>query len=262
MKKHTFLGTIMPRGQKITLDKPHQITYTNALDNKEFKLILNVNEDIIKIECYSNDSEDETIAALSYLASQAAEGIAGIISLQRGVHFTPHLELFFQDGSESPSYILNGLPELAQIFTDMQLSNKQSEIITELFKDPRLIYAVSDLASSNTSFQNSNVSCARAIEGIRNIITPTPDRRLSWQTMRDELNISKNYLHLITNSSKNRRHGDKLDTSYITTTEVKRRSWIIMCRFLRYKIGGSERLSQVEFPLLDDSMPEEQQQPG
>jgi len=69
--------------------------------------------------------------------------------------------------------------------------------------------------------------------------------------MRDNLNVSQQFLEFITDHSIGPRHGDVLDIPFSIINELIRRSWIVMNRFLEFKKRGDQKLPSSDFPLLD-----------
>lgn len=68
--------------------------------------------------------------------------------------------------------------------------------------------------------------------------------------MRECLNLSVDYLKLITDVSTAPRHGDSRHISGTTTVEITSRTWTVMNRLLEYKKRDVQRLPVAEFPHL------------
>ena len=117
--------------------------------------------------------------------------------------------------------------------------------------DPALFQALDDLIVSITLPHHSTVNCARAIEGLRHLIA-APDATVSqaWEQMRNALQLDRSFLQLITDTSAAPRHGNRIHISGSITTEIVRRSWLIMDRFLEYRKRGNTPLPATDFPTL------------
>lgn len=120
-----------------------------------------------------------------------------------------------------------------------------------LLSDPTIFVAMNDLISSLTQVQEAPVKCGRAIDAIRHYMAPAHDRKQGWPAMRENLNITQPYLEFITEHSKAPRHGDVKGSTFPTTREVIKRSWVVMNRFLEFKKRGDQKLPLSDFPLLE-----------
>ena len=120
-----------------------------------------------------------------------------------------------------------------------------------VLSDPPLFQALDDLIVLITLPHHAAVDCARAIEGLRNLVAArgaTVSR--SWEQMRNALQLDRSFLQPITDTSTAPRHGDRNFIPGTTVTEIVRRSWIIMDRFLEYQKRGNISLPATDFPLL------------
>lgn len=68
--------------------------------------------------------------------------------------------------------------------------------------------------------------------------------------MRSKLNLSLDYLKLMTDTSTAPRHGDSAHISGTITVEIAERTWTVFNRFLEYKKLGDQKLPEAEFPVL------------
>jgi hypothetical protein len=118
-------------------------------------------------------------------------------------------------------------------------------------QEPGLFMALNDLIMAITLPHYAPVNCARAIEGLRNLVIPGDgDRKQSWPVFRAALNVDQTYIEFITDLSKAPRHGDRTFVPDREVEETTKRSWILMNRFLEYRRRGSQPLPPSEFPLL------------
>lgn len=120
-----------------------------------------------------------------------------------------------------------------------------------LLGEPALFMALNDLIVSITLPHHASVNCARAVEGLRVLMTsPTTDRKQAWPIFQTNLNIDRAYREYVTDTSTGPRHGDRAHIPGTVVMEVVKRSWIIMNRFLEYRKRGNTPLPWPEFPLL------------
>lgn len=117
-------------------------------------------------------------------------------------------------------------------------------------KEPEIALALNDLAETLERPHDAVVGCARAIERIRHQVAPGMDRKPQWNAMRDSLNISKDYIDMVTALSAAPRHGDSKQPPGAETIEARKRAWVIMNRFLEFRKRNNQPLPLSEFPLL------------
>jgi hypothetical protein len=129
--------------------------------------------------------------------------------------------------------------------------NAFHKILTIVLTDWRIFRILRQLIEANTVPHESAVNCARVVEGIRHYVaSPGAKTKKSWEEMRATLNLSIDYLKLITDISTAPRHGDSTHIPGTTTVEISRRTWTIMNRFLEFKKRGTQPLPAAEFPTL------------
>jgi hypothetical protein len=127
------------------------------------------------------------------------------------------------------------------------------DLLDSFIREPALFLALRDLVSALTSADLAVVDCARAIEGLRNIMVPDDpeNRKKAWPIFQENLNIDMAYGKYITDLATAPRHGDR--TQWITGAmidEMLKRSWIIMNRFIEFRRRGSQPLAPPDFELL------------
>ncbi|WP_373700598.1 hypothetical protein, partial [Neisseria dentiae] len=102
-----------------------------------------------------------------------------------------------------------------------------------------IAWALNELLEAITLPHISLVNCTRAIERLKHLISNNEkDDKKAWGKFREILKIDEDYLKYITDLSRNSRHGRNERVSGDTTTEVTKRAWKIMNRYLEYKIAG------------------------
>lgn len=86
-----------------------------------------------------------------------------------------------------------------------------------LLEDRALCVALSTLTESLELPDATIINCARAMEHIRNLVSPDQKRRDGWLALREVLNIDRPYLEFITNASTGPRHGDFTQSSLVSS---------------------------------------------
>ena len=97
------------------------------------------------------------------------------------------------------------------------------------------------------------INCHLAVEGIGRLVSPNEDdTKRRWLNLRAALNLSEDYVHLISEASKGPRHANLVDifSTTIEVAEARKRSWTIMNRFLEYRRRKVVSLPEDEFPRL------------
>lgn len=141
-------------------------------------------------------------------------------------------------------------PDLASLVTAFD-NSQSAEMLATVYSDPLIFMALNDLIASITLPHHAPVNCGRAMESIREVMSPVKgDKIQGWQTMRDNLRIDINYLNFITKESTGPRHGIRSGITPLSFQETIRRSWIVMNRFLEFKKRGGRQLPPADFPVL------------
>jgi hypothetical protein len=119
--------------------------------------------------------------------------------------------------------------------------------------DAHVLLALRDLIGAISVSHYGTINCVRAVESLRMSMYPTEkgdNRNPAWDFMRQNLNLSENYLRFMTKESEGPRHGVRIGTTQVAYHEVINRSWIIMNRFLEFRKRGSQPLPLADFHLL------------
>jgi hypothetical protein len=183
-----------------------------------------------------------------------ASAVVDLYSFASGTPLVVHIDSYIEpDGTEKRVIWTN--PHLEGICTVMKRNsegmNLNMPVLETFFQEPNLALAMRDLISGATVANSTVTDCARAIEGIRHILSPNVNKRgEGWGKLQDVLNIDRSYREVITSASANPRHGDKTYIPGNVVEDVTVRSWTIMNRFLEYMVRGKKKLPLSEFPLL------------
>jgi hypothetical protein len=142
-------------------------------------------------------------------------------------------------------------PELAALSTAVSDPSDFDSVLRIVLTDPPLFMALRDLIEAITQWHKAPTSAGRAVEAMRHSMTPNEERRQQWEKLCTNLQIERSYIDPITNTSTGPRHGDPEHIPGTITSDVARRAWVIMNRFLEFKKrGGSQPLPVEEFPIL------------
>lgn len=255
MPKVTFVGRVFPACYQISLTDRNPLDWIWQEENIVLHFGVSIEKSIARVDCTLERFKPDYIAEIhrrSFDIVRSAVNLAGFCS---GVGYTVVFERFV-DTLGKESMFAPQDPSLASLCTSFSLAPQQGKMpfgsMWDLVvADPALFLALDDLIVSITLPHHSVVNCARAVEGLRHLIaSPGASVSQAWEQMRDALRLDRGFLQLITEGSTAPRHGDRAHIPGVTTTEIVRRSWIIMDRFLEYRKRGNTALPAADFPML------------
>jgi hypothetical protein len=257
MPKIRFDGHVFPRVIQVSVKDNPTINWFDDERKQNISLKIVIQNSSVSVECEVEKYEEAVDVARLYLrALDLARATVDLFAFSSGRGLTVLFETITQ-----PSGVTIPLcptePSVAALCKSFQMNpppgspNEFDRILRIVSTDWRIAHALRWLIEAITLPHESTANCARAIEGLRNIIaTPGIPRGQAWGELRRTLNISELYLKMITDISTGARHADYVHVPGVTVTEVTRRSWIIMDRFLEFKKRNSGPLPLADFPLL------------
>ncbi len=207
MLKTHFYGRILPfepGHTSITLGAPLLGNWEWPDVGLHLTFILRIQESQIHIECEQDRPFEPShfSAALLPAASKLARAVIDLFIFASGVDFTVILEKFVNPNGVT-TLILTQAPNVPGLCTAYSL-NTLGSVVRVL--DPQLMLALHDLVSSIKEAEFPAVDCARAMEGLRWMISGKGNTKGGWAEMRDALNLTEPYLKLrgFSNASKRR----------------------------------------------------------
>jgi hypothetical protein len=260
MPQVRFTGAVVPSVLDLSINMP-PIRWTPHLPDStnftaEFKM--NVASCQIEVICDLNRYDhDVHFPFLHRQVHDITRAAVDCFSFSRGIGATVYLHTFTdQNMIESP--IVPRIDRLAGLCTAFDIhsdseANNYNAMVNLVLAEPPLFLALNDLVVAIALHDHAPVSCARAVESLRHVITPTgvDSRKLGWILMQTHLNVKHEYLSLITDNSQAPRHGDRKHSIPASTVqEIIDRSWVVMKRFLEFRKRGSHPLPVSEFPVL------------
>jgi hypothetical protein len=214
-------------------------------------LTVRIQESHIHVECEQDRPFEPShfSAALLPAASKLARTVVDLLIFASGFDLTVLLEKFVNPhGMET--LILTQAPNVPGLCTAYSLNNLDTLCPVVGALDPQLMLALHDLVSSIKQAEFPAVNCARAVEGLRWMISGKGNTKGGWAEMREALNFTEPYLKFITDQSTGPRHGNQTFVPSALRREVTTRAWVVMNRFLEYRKRGNTPLLPAEFPLL------------
>jgi hypothetical protein len=257
MPKVRFAGRIFPAGVQLSVADHPQINWHDDENNLDITFKISIQNSALTVDCDVTRFDQALIIPLYMRAFDLARATVDLAAFSSGWGFVVVFETF-----TSPTGVTTFFgtydPSLAALCTAYQMEVKAAnieendfhKILVIVSTDWRVFRALRHLIEAITLPHEAATHCARAIEALRHIIAPNEQPKQSWPKLRNTLNISEDFLKMITDVSTGPRHGDPTRIPGTTTVEITRRSWKIMNRFFDYKKRNSGPLPIREFPLL------------
>jgi hypothetical protein len=245
-----FLGSVRPTVLEVSVGHKPVVKWEAPEIGLTMEFTNHIEKSQVDVECKLNRYRPDDLVHVYMRALDLARASVNVVAFALGWGLTVVLDTFV-DPNGVKSVIAPKDDSLASLCTAFTPTKGFDEVHAMLLLEPALFMAFNDLIAAITEPHVSTVNCARAIEGLKHLIaSPGSGDKQAWAQMRQALQIDKDYLMLITDNSIESRHGNRVHVAGTVTTEVTRRSWIIMNRFLEYRKRGNLQLPTAEFPLL------------
>lgn len=252
-----FFGRTWPPWISITINNIPEAGWEEAALDLIMVFRIQVIDCSIEVECEVNQFRDEFIPTLYMRALDLARVAVDLLAFSSGYSLMVLLDsyakpgratepLWFQDVNLAPLCTAYKIPAV----TNEEMYNL-SNTIAIVGSEPALFMALNDLIQGISVPHHAPVNCGRAIDGLRNILTPVGvDREKGWPILRDTLRVEKAYLDFVMSHSTGPRHGDRAHKPGYIVVEITKRAWTLMNRFIEFRKRGDRPLPEEEFPLL------------
>jgi len=244
-----FLGRVLPAIANITLHDMPRIKWVDGNTQATWLFDLDITDSNVRIKCDTPVPDD--LAANYMRALDVAKSAVNLVAFQSGTGLTVALEKQINTkGVESSLLIVD--PALPARCTAFDMLREFGAAYKLVIASPPLFMILDDLIVAITLPHAAAVNCARAVDGIKHLISPNAKtEKAAWTNMQAALNLKKDYLAYITAPSAEPRHGKRTRIEGPVATEMVHRSWSIMNRYLEYLTrGGTQPLPISDFPLL------------
>lgn len=249
MQSVRLLGKIIPECLQVSLELKPTVTW-EAESMGVVELSSHIKQSRIDVECCLADYRPEYLPEIYIRALDMCRAQVDLVGFKKGWGLSVILESFVDhNGVTTPIALTHD--ELGTLCTAYGFDDNFRELSTKVLENPARFMALRDLISAISVPHVSLVDCARSLERLRHTIAnPNSKDADAWEELRELLHVDKAYLKYVTDHSRDGRHGRPGYVPGTITTEVTRRAWIIMNRYLEYlKLDGGA-LSIDEFPLL------------
>ena len=258
MLRVRFSGQIFPsNGVQLSVADHPQINWHDHDNDLDITFTIAIQNNTITVDCDVPRFDPSLVTPLFMRAFDLARATVDLTAFSSGLGFVVIFETI-TDPNGTVTTVAAHNPNLAALCTAFQMGlrpataeeNDFHKVLIIVSTDWRIFRALRHLIEGITLPHKSATNCARAIEALRHIIAPNQPRGQAWRNFRSALNVSEDYLKMITDVSTGPRHGDPTHIPGAITVEITRRSWIIMNRFFEYKKRNVGDLPLADFPLL------------
>lgn len=245
-----FHGLVIPASCNISLQDLPEICWDHPDVDLFLKIRLEVTDSRIHVTVDANKFSPEDATFIYIRAFDIARAAVELVAFKKGWGLTTVLTTMV-DPSGIPSTMMFSTANFGNLCNSFDLERDFSGVFKMVISTRGLFSVLHDLICSITIPNESTVRCGRVVDGLKHLIASgTSSRSSEWLQMQNALRVDEAYLKMITEYSKDPRHGKSVRVEGRTTTEIGSRTWTIMNRFFEYKKRGSTPLPELEFPLL------------
>ena len=247
MESFGYSGRVLP--EALGLDVQHVPTFTREATNDApaatFTVEVKGGRFLVNVEVETFD--DRIINALLVPAIDLVRGLVEVVGFTEGVPYGVVADHAIRPDGELQRTILadRRMAALCRAFGKDGIDRVVGMVAT----DQQLARVLSDLMMSLSIPHYSPISCGRVAEGILRLLTDDKGPA-AWSEMRTVLRVDEAYLRLLTEHSKQPRHGHRVMVEAVVTSELLMRAWSLLDRYLAYRLGGGQPLDEQSFPVL------------
>jgi len=203
----TFLGRVIPEAVNFYFTKV--LEYEWPMENGlRVMMRPSINKSIIRVECYANRNNPEDIMALHMRAMDISRAIVNLACFSSGHGAQVVLDKLITSAGAEKTLVIRD-QRIAAFATSFSLATQPNSDLDKMLgvvlMEPPLFMALDDLIASIALPHHAPINCARAIDAIRNMIAPGLSTSKQWAALRENLNVSKDYLklkaHLVSHGS-------------------------------------------------------------
>ncbi len=245
-----FYGEVLPRAFRVSLSNPPEINWEVPERGLSLRFLLEIKNSQVHITVHANKYSDDDMVSLYMRAWDIARTCVELVAFRKAWGVEVVLTKFVKPDGVEAEIVFND-PRLEPICKSYDLENGFPEMLKIVLGSPAIFSLLHDLIRAITVPHASTVTCARVVDGIKHLIASgAPSRAKEWLQMREALRVDETYVRLITDHSKDARHGKAVHIPGNVTSEIAKRAWTIMDRFLEYKKRNAGPLPIPEYPVL------------
>jgi len=235
-----FMGHVEPRDTHLMMENLSSITERDIVSGHITTFTVAIADCVVSVECVVDEYQSDFVSNLYTRSLELARTAVNLISLKMGWSLAVDLDLFIDpDGSEEN--IMKRMDSAQGIFDAYDLDDID-KVFNQIACDVNLFMALDDLVSGIGAPRVVAVNCARALDGIKNLLAPGLKDKAAWKLLQETLNVDEEYLQLISKKSTNSRHGYHEYITDAEASELVERTWKVANRYLHYRLNQQKAL--------------------
>ncbi len=240
-----FTGRVLPDQMEVSLADRPKFSMRDAETVADTVFDVELVDSRLAVIADTTEATDFT--GLFFHAYDLARSLCDVLTTTDGVVHVPVLDTVeLPDGRHKPTILADR--RLGRLFSVHE--HYDFETILELVvTDIGIARLLSDVTSMLAWPHYAPIAAGRVAESIRLLLTGGRSAA-DWATMRDQLNVDRAYLQLLTDHSTPPRHGDRQYVDAATNSTLAERAWTLADRFLAFRLGGSKSLDVERYPQL------------
>jgi hypothetical protein len=252
----SFIGRVLPAPVQISFTDIPKPSWEWVEEHIKIDFTIHIEKSRVQVDCELDSYKDEYMVELHRRVFDLARVCVNVAAFGTGFGLYVIFEQFVLPNGVVTELIFTAPPDLVAECTAFKMNAVTTEekkvmeqILALVMGEPALFMLLNDLIQCLSIPHVTPVNCGRVIDGLRKLITPG-DPEKAWPPFRNEMHVDEAYTKFVSENSKEHRHGGHLRIDGPTTTEILKRTWIIMNRFIEYRKSGNKPLSLTKFPLL------------
>jgi hypothetical protein len=224
--------------------------------NRCLSFTIRITKSQIDVECRLDRYQDDYLVELHRRAFDLARACVNVAAFGTGFGISVFFDKFIGPNGV-PTDLLFINPHLVGVCTAFKMNpatikekRDLEKILGIVMTEPALFMALNDLIQGASVPHMTPANCGRVVDALRKLVTPGIEPKQGWPIFQQIVQADEAYLTFISEHSKKPRHGEHIRIDGPTTMEIAKRTWIIMNRFLEYRIRGNQPLPLAEFPQL------------
>jgi len=251
-----FKGRVLPTAVQISFTDIPQVKWVWQEEGITFDFVIRIMKSQVEVECKLDRYEDGYMVEIHRRAFDLARACVNVAAFGTGFGVTVSFDEFIGPNGISSSLVFTNPHLIAECtafkMNPVTLEEKRNleAILALVMREPALFMALNDLIQAVSTPHMAPANCGRILDGLRKLVAPGIEPKRGWPIFQTTIQTDEPYLSFISEHSKKPRHGEHVRIDGPTTTEIAKRTWIIMNRFLEFRKRGNLPLPLAEFPIL------------
>ncbi len=247
--EYVFFGRISPSFRRIEFgikDPPLRFSVESSIGRFDYKLLLNNTDDLSVVVETAQEITD--VLTLHFLVRQLTQSFYDTAFFNSGIICTVSFSSVLL-----PNNVFAGLNigDLSK-WIDTTFFDFEIEKLFRLKNDSAARVATSDIKNACIEYDMTAFYSFRAIEGIMNSfnVDDKENRKISWDKLRDNLNIDRVFFSDVEKYSISNRHGKPFEQTISIRKKSIYSAMIVLQRYMHFLDGGRNKLDQGKFPTV------------